>query len=288
MTSTHAEEPMIFEDGKDGGFPEGFEPRERSYSRTMSFASQDDNGLAASKEERRLFGLAVKHGVTRWNLSAIIVTPLVIMLIQTYLNAKIVLLLEDGYFNLPEDNPGEVAGALISFSLPPALIFTMLSGYVYDIVGRRLTIYVSFALASTLIYFVPHMAPNVFPNLMLLRMGIAIAMVPPISSPLIGDYLDKDSIGKGAALVGVGYIIGEILSMGVLFTITKPMTPDNSFLTVSIICNVISLAFLFIVREPLLRKREKDISREEAREQHIARMSTVNKADAFAARQEIS
>ena len=132
----------------------------------------------------------------------------------------------------------------------------MLSGYVYDIVGRRLTIYISFATASTLMYFIPHMAPDVFPNLLLLRMAIAIAMVPPVSSPLIGDYLTKDSIGKGAALVGVGYIIGEILSMGVLFTITHNMKAPAAFLTVALVCNAISVIFLFIVREPLLRSRE--------------------------------
>ena len=164
------------------------------------------------------------------------------------------------------------------------MIFTMCSGFVYDIVGRRITLYISFAIASTLVYFIPHMAPDVFPNLLLLRMSIAIALVPPVASPLIGDYLTKDSIGKGAALVGVGLIIGEILSMGVLFTLTKRMTPNNAFLTVAIVCNVVSLSFIFIVREPLLRKREQDISREEARKTHVHRMSTVNPEDAFAAR----
>jgi hypothetical protein len=36
---------------------------------------------------KKLFGLPVKHGVTRWNLVAIIFTPLVVMLLSTYLNA---------------------------------------------------------------------------------------------------------------------------------------------------------------------------------------------------------
>ena len=47
-------------------------------------------------------------------------------------------------------------------------------------------------------------------------------------------------------------------------------------MTVSILGFILALMFLFIVREPLLRKREKDISREEAREQKVRRMSTVN------------
>jgi len=101
------------------------------------------------------------------------------------------------------------------------MIGTFFVGYVYDIIGRRLTLFMSFVISAILLYFIPHTAPVVFPNLLLLRMAIAASLVAPIASPLIGDYLPKESIGKGAALVGVGLIIGEILSMGVLFNITK-------------------------------------------------------------------
>jgi MFS family permease len=159
------------------------------------------------------------------------------------------------------------------------MIGTFMVGYVYDIIGRRLTLFMSFVISSILLYFIPHTAPVVFPNLLLLRMAIAASLVAPIASPLIGDYLPKESIGKGAALVGVGFIIGEILSMGVLFNITKEMTPNEAFLTVAIIGVVVAFLFLFIVREPLLRKREKDISSEDAKEQNIRRLSTVNRQD---------
>lgn len=159
------------------------------------------------------------------------------------------------------------------------MIGTFFVGYVYDIIGRRLTLFMSFVISSVLLYFIPHTAPVVFPNLLLLRMAIAASLVAPIASPLIGDYLPKESIGKGAALVGVGFIIGEILSMGVLFNITKEMTPNEAFLTVAIIGVVVAFLFLFIVREPLLRKREKDISSEDAKEQNIRRLSTVNRQD---------
>ena len=239
----------------------------------------------AELETPRYVGLPCKYGVTRWNLLAIVFTPLVLMLLQTYLNAQVVLLLSTpGLYDIPVDaegnrEVGKYAGELISYSLPPAVVATFLVGYVYDIVGRKLTLYVSFAIASTLMYFIPLTAPTVFPNLLLLRMGIAVAIVPPVASPLVADYLAKEAIGKGAALIGIGFIIGEILSMAVLFNITKHMTPQAGFLTVAIIGNVIALSFLFIVKEPVLRKAENEISREEAREQNIRRMSTVNRQD---------
>lgn len=267
MESTD-DSPMLFEEEKEG-LPEGFVPRERSYSRTMTVTSSEEtsNSYKGESKQRKLFGLPVKHGVSRWNLMAIVMTPLCVMLISTYLNAQIVLLLaKPGFFNYDSEDQGRVAGMLISYSMPPAMISTFLVGFLYDIIGRRLTLYLAFASSSVLIYFIPHTAPVIFPNLLVLRMAIAVCLVAPIASPLIADYLPKESIGKGAALVGVGFIIGEILSMGVLFNITKNMTPNNAFMTVAIIGNVIAFVFLFIVREPLLRKREKDISREEAKE----------------------
>lgn len=280
MESTD-DSPMLFEEEKEG-FSEGFVNRERSYSRTMTVTSNEEapNPYLGESKQRKLFGLPVKHGVTRWNLMAIVMTPLCVMLISTYLNAQIVLLLATpGFFNYASGDEGQVAGMLISYSMPPAMISTFLVGFLYDIIGRRLTLYLAFAGSSVLIYFVPHMAPVVFPNLVLLRMAISVCLVAPIASPLIADYLPKESLGKGAALVGVGFIIGEILSMGILFNITKEMSPNDAFMTVAIIGNVIAFGFLFIVREPLLRKREKDISREEAREQNIRRLSTVNRPD---------
>lgn len=127
---------------------------------------------------------------------------------------------------MPPANQGEVAGSLISYSLPPAVIATLFVGYLYDILGRKLTLYLSFALTSTLMFFIPYMSPTVFPNLLLLRMAISVTVVPPIACPLVGDYLMKNSIGKGAALVGIGFILGEILSMAVLFKVTKMMNPN--------------------------------------------------------------
>ncbi len=86
MDSTD-DSPMLFEEEKEG-FPDGLVNRERSYSRTMTVTSNEDLPNPYVKEiKRKLFGFPVKHGVTRWNLLAIIMTPLCVMLISTYLNA---------------------------------------------------------------------------------------------------------------------------------------------------------------------------------------------------------
>ena len=82
-------------------------------------------------------------------------------------------------------------------------------------------------------------------------------MTPPVSSPLLADYIHKDSLGKASALIGMGFVIGEVLSMGILFKVTDHMSHHAAFLTVGIVGVGVASIFLFIVKEPLLRKKEK-------------------------------
>jgi MFS family permease len=65
-----------------------------------------------------------------------------------------------------------VSGLLIFVSLPGAIIGTFFVGYVYDIVGRRLTLFFSFFIGSLLIGIVPLTSPYVVPWLLIVRVAI--------------------------------------------------------------------------------------------------------------------
>lgn len=134
------------------------------------------------------------------------------------------------------------------------MVGTFIAGYLYDIIGRRFTLFISFFLGSALVFCIPYTAPRVFPSLLSVRVCITLCFAAPAANPLIPDYVHKDSIGKAAVLVGVGFIIGEVVSMGLLFNITKPMTAYNAFLTAAALGGVCSCFFLFLVKEPQLRE----------------------------------
>jgi len=55
----------------------------------------------------------------------------------------------------------------------------------------------------------------------------------------------------------VGIVIGEVISMGVLFRVTAGFEPWLSFATVGAVGFVFSFFFLFMVKEPRLREDEK-------------------------------
>ena len=135
------------------------------------------------------------------------------------------------------------------------MIGTFTSGYIFDIMGRRLTLFLAFAIGSILIFFIPYTSPNVFPGLFTIRILFQICMTAPATSPLMADYIHQDSLGKASSLIGVGYVIGEVLSMGILFRVTAAMSHKNAFLTVALVGFAASIFLLLMVKEPLLRKK---------------------------------
>ena len=177
------------------------------------------------------------------------------MLVATYVNTQSIFLLRDpDFFDVDESELGTISSLLVLVGLPGAMIGTFLGGFIFDIFGRRITLFLSFLIGSALTLTIPYTAPSVVPGLLIVRVLINFSNSMPASNPLLADYVHKDSIGKAATLVGVGFIVGEVLSMAVLFPITKNMSRYNAFLTVAIVGAACSIMFLFLVKEPQLRK----------------------------------
>ena len=97
------------------------------------------------------------------------------------------------------------------------MVGTFAAGYFFDIMGRRLTLFVAFMFGSVWVLVLPYTSPSVFPGLLIVRIMITLAFSAPASNPLLADYVHKDSIGKAAALIGLGYVVGEVLAMAILF-----------------------------------------------------------------------
>jgi len=95
----------------------------------------------------------------------------------------------------------------------------------------------------------PYSAPN-FNYLLACRCAVGVTMAPPMQNPLIPDYIKRDSRGKAVALSGIGLVMGEVFSMGVLFNLTKSMNFYDAFKVASSVLLFFIIIFLFIIREP--------------------------------------
>jgi len=95
-------------------------------------------------------------------------------------------------FNIPSKSIGETASALTIYSLPFSLITTLGVGYAFEILGRKWTIFLSFASTAFIYFLLPYTAPS-YALLVVARCAIGVTMAAPISHPLVADYVHKKS-----------------------------------------------------------------------------------------------
>ena len=75
-------------------------------------------------------------------------------------------------------------------------------------------------------------------------------MSAPAANPLLADYIRKDAIGKAGSLIGFAFLVGEVLSMGILFNLTKDLQPELAFALVALIGAGCSTLFLCLIKDP--------------------------------------
>ena len=194
---------------------------------------------------------------------AIPLVPCTVMLLSTYVNAQTIFLLRDEeFFDVPEDKLGATSSNIVLVSFPGAMVGTLGAGFLFDILGRKLTLTGAFFFGSCFVFMIPYTAPNIWPWLVIVRIFITTLFGSTASNPLLADYIHKDAIGKAAALVGLGFVVGEVLAMGILFNVTRNFSAYNAFMTVAIVGACCSLLFLCLVKEPKLRKKTGDAMEE--------------------------
>ena len=188
---------------------------------------------------------------------AIPLVPCTVMLLTTYVNAQTIFLLRDkDFYDVDEDRIGRVSSMLVLVGFPGAIVGTFAAGYLFDIFGRRMTLFTTFFLGSCFVYSIPWTAPSILPGLLIVRICITLLLSAPASNPLLADYIHKEAIGKAAAFIGLGFVIGEVVSMGLLFNVTSDLSPYTAFLIVAACGIVLSCLFLLLVKEPQLRKKQ--------------------------------
>ena len=58
------------------------------------------------------------------------------------------------------------------------MIIVLISGFVFDIIGRRKTLFISFLIAGSASIVMPLATPSVYPGLLLIRIVFSMAAMP--------------------------------------------------------------------------------------------------------------
>lgn len=52
---------------------------------------------------------------------------------------------------------------LVLVGLPGGMVGTFSAGYIFDILGRRVTLFLVFLVGSSFVFLIPYTSPNVYP-----------------------------------------------------------------------------------------------------------------------------
>ena len=165
------------------------------------------------------------------------------------------MLIDKDYFAVPKSEIGTVNSDLIFNAMIGTIPISLVSGYCYDMFGRKLLIIASAFALCMLCYITPYTSPSLY-LLQITYIFVRSTMVFVACNPLMADYVDKDSLGKASALQNMGALIGDCFAMAFLITITSELSHENAFYITAILIASLVLPFFFIIKEPNIHHAE--------------------------------
>ncbi|CDW85142.1 major facilitator superfamily mfs_1 [Stylonychia lemnae] len=200
---------------------------------------------------REFMGIKLKEGYTVANLISIPLITASLTVSSFYLGIQIVFILRDPeYFNVPKENIGTVTNSLTFYATFFQIALVIIIGYIYDIFGRKITLLASLIGGAIVLFLLPYTAPNVWPGLYLLRAIYAVFATVGVCSPLINDYVVKESRGKANAFQNSGVIIGELFNLFVLLKLTKDLSNSLQYQLVAVFLILVVGVLVFLMKEP--------------------------------------
>jgi len=104
------------------------------------------------------------------------------------------------YYDIPRDEVGEVVGSLAFYSELAILPWHLLLGGIMDTVGRKIPTVLGLLLSGVSIIGIPF-GKNIYPDLCIMRILIAVGVLSALNSPLLPDYVKPQSLGLANSYV---------------------------------------------------------------------------------------
>jgi len=187
-------------------------------------------------------------------------TTTVITYAGTFFNVAVIILLRDpAFFNVREGEIGRVTNDIIFYSQLTQILFTLAAGYLYDILGRRVTVVATMLPGALIVMLVPTVAPSIL-LLIVIRIFSSFGIWTLGCHPFINDYVSKETRGRAVAIQAAGFILGDLLTFAVMLNLTRDMSPYGRFQTYGLSLILLTVLFAALIKEPT--------DRQVTREQH--------------------
>lgn len=136
----------------------------------LSLNSDTESPIKERKEKKVYLGIELKKDFTYVQFATIPLLVMTVFTIISFTNAKQIMLLRDpNYFNVPEERIGRTTNDMIFYTQVVSVFYLAIVGYLYDLLGRKVTIISNLLLASISVALIPYTSPSIYPWLFLVR-----------------------------------------------------------------------------------------------------------------------
>ena len=130
------------------------------------------------------------------------------------------------------------------------------SGFIFDIFGRKYTIFLSFVFVGLSLMLYPLGAPK--ENLFIFAGCVMnFFKAPLLNNPIVNDYVCKESRGTAFSFGFMGWNLANLISYMILYEYTKDLDPMPQWAIPSGIMVLFGLTCLCLLNEPILLNSER-------------------------------
>ena len=172
-----------------------------------------------------------------------------------FVNTQMTFLLQSPeYFKVDQANIGTANSKLLFSTFVACMLFTPVCGYIFDLFGRRIPLLLALLSAILLTFLMPHSAPN-FTNLLVVRTGVGLSINMLTCSPLVVDYIKKQSRGTAVSLQTMGMLLGEAFAMIALVNFIAGYSIQASYSFATIVLGTLLVVPVLFLREPKIHDK---------------------------------
>ncbi len=172
------------------------------------------------EEGARIGKMRGKPGVTIWNLLLVPGTLFFSLLSGAdVMQSMTQILKNDDYYALDPDKAGTVTANSLTYAQAMGIPVVLVIGFLFDLLGRKKVTSGTFIIGAISTILIPIVSPNVL-LYDIARVIFVQTLVVMLSNPFINDYVTVQSRGIATGFQMLGLTVGNLLSVGGLFTIT--------------------------------------------------------------------
>lgn len=129
------------------------------------------------------------------------------------------------YYNIPSTKIATTLGVVSAYCEILVIPFHVFIGLMYDLVGRRIILFVGLLLLSAGIGFVP-LSHSIYPWYFIYRLLTSFGLTMTMGTPLLADYTQKEFLGRAQSINEVVGHVAMLVSTSGLLSLASNL-PDE-------------------------------------------------------------